>query len=45
MGQRNHSELETLTGKDDMIKERIIEALQEGWTALKDKLFENWLCQ
>jgi len=34
----HHPELETLTGDDEMIKEK---ALQEGWTALKDELFKN----
>ena len=37
----HHPELETLTGEDDMIKKCMVKALQEGWDALKDELFEK----
>jgi len=37
----HHPELETLTGDDDMVKECMVKALQEGWAALKDELLEN----
>jgi transposase len=37
----HHPELETLTGNDEMIKECMVKALQEGWNALKDELFEE----
>ena len=32
----HHPELETMTGDDNIIKEAMVEALQEGWAALKD---------
>ena len=37
----HHSNLETLAGNDHMIKEYMVKSLQEGWTALKDDLFEK----
>ena len=37
----HHPELETLTSDDKMIKECMIKALEEGWDALKDELFEK----
>ena len=37
----HHPELDTLTGEDSMIKECMVKALEEGWTALKNELFEN----
>jgi len=40
----HHPELETMTGDDVVIKQRMLEALQEGWDALPqdflDKLVE-----
>lgn len=37
----HHPELETLTRNEDMVKEYMIKALQEGLEALKGELFEN----
>ena len=37
----HHPRLGALTSEDDMIKECMVKALQEDWTALKDELFEK----
>ena len=37
----HHPELPALTGDENMIKECLVRALQEGWAALKDELFEK----
>jgi len=37
----HYPELETLTGSDQLIKERMVEALQEAWAALNDEFLEN----
>lgn len=35
LDNEHHPEFETLTGNDEMIKARVVEGLQEGWTALE----------
>lgn len=37
----HHPELEIMTKNDEMIKECMAKALQEGWNALKNELFEK----
>ena len=37
----HHPKLKTMTGDDNIIKEVIVEALQEGWAVLKDELLEK----
>ena len=38
---KHYPELEALTDSDQIIKERMVEALQEAWTALNDEFLEN----
>jgi hypothetical protein len=38
---QHHSELLELKGESQEVKDRFLAALQEGWEALPEELFEN----